>query len=33
MELTVLSLRTELPALYGKFGYNETAGDSLRPLG
>jgi GNAT superfamily N-acetyltransferase len=24
MEITVLSLRTELPALYRKFGYNET---------
>ncbi len=24
MELTVLSLRTELPPLYRKFGYNET---------
>lgn len=25
MEITVLSLRTELPALYGKFGYTETS--------
>ena len=24
MELTILSLRTELPPLYRKFGYNET---------
>jgi GNAT superfamily N-acetyltransferase len=25
MEITVLSLRAELPALYRKFGYNETS--------
>jgi len=31
MDLTVLSLRTELPPLYRKFGYLETGTDEFRP--
>lgn len=31
MDLTVLSLRTELPPLYAKFGYLETGTEEFRP--